>query len=311
MRGWADGLNFYLATHPQTHPKALTHFEPWMALSFTEGSIGGDIERIDLKALQAFYEGPTPRAAAAPTRAETLASLQWKEPVGSNGMAIAPQNTQGRHALMLINPHTSFYFRSELQVSSDEGLNVYGAATWGQPFIYQGFNSHIGFMHTSSGVDAVDEFAIEPLDVIDPRHPVTGAYAFGSEHRPLTEVKITLRHRTADGAMASRTFSTWRTHRGPIVRKEGGKWIAFAMMYRPVEALSRMYAAQLAPARRANPTPVHETRPGSAPSRATPATASPAQTRSRARRLPATATANGPRNSTVTAIPSGIRENAW
>ena len=48
MDAWADGLNYYLATHPAVKPRVLTRFEPWMALSFTEGSIGGDIERVDL-----------------------------------------------------------------------------------------------------------------------------------------------------------------------------------------------------------------------------------------------------------------------
>jgi len=57
MDAWADGLNFYLATHPQAKPKVLSRFEPWMALSFTEGSIGGDIERISLAELEAFYGG--------------------------------------------------------------------------------------------------------------------------------------------------------------------------------------------------------------------------------------------------------------
>ncbi len=53
---------------------------------------------------------------------------------------IAPSNTVDKHALLLINPHTSFFFRSEYQMVSEEGLNVYGASTWGQFFIYQGFN---------------------------------------------------------------------------------------------------------------------------------------------------------------------------
>src|SRR5688500_2820004 len=48
MNAWADGLNFYLATHPEVRPRVITRFEPWMALSFSEGSIGGDIESIDL-----------------------------------------------------------------------------------------------------------------------------------------------------------------------------------------------------------------------------------------------------------------------
>src|SRR6202035_2829722 len=80
------------------------------------------------------------------------------EPSGSNGMAIAPSNTAAHHALLLINPHVSFFFRSELQMVSEEGLNAYGASTWGQFFIYQGFNDRIGWMHTSSGVDAIDEY---------------------------------------------------------------------------------------------------------------------------------------------------------
>src|SRR5262249_23729192 len=54
MDAWSDGLNFYLAKHPQTQPRVIKRFEPWMALSFTEGSIGGDIETIGLDQLQAF-----------------------------------------------------------------------------------------------------------------------------------------------------------------------------------------------------------------------------------------------------------------
>ena len=63
MNAWADGINFYLAQHADVHPRVLTRFEPWMALSFTEGSIGGDVERIDLKQLEAFTEGVAAPAA--------------------------------------------------------------------------------------------------------------------------------------------------------------------------------------------------------------------------------------------------------
>ena len=41
---------------------------------------------------------------------------------------------------------------------SEEGLNAYGATTWGQFFIYQGFNEKTGWMHTSTGTDIIDEF---------------------------------------------------------------------------------------------------------------------------------------------------------
>jgi len=125
MRAWAAGLNCYLETHAQVHPRVITRFEPWMALSFSEGSIGGDIERVPLSQLEAFYGGKR----LAMTAGER--GLLFREPQGSNGFAIAPSHTKNGHALLLINPHTSFFFRSELQVTSSEGLNVYGAATWG------------------------------------------------------------------------------------------------------------------------------------------------------------------------------------
>jgi len=231
MQAWADGLNGWLADQPKAKPLVLTHFEPWMALSFSEGSIGGDIERVPLSQLQAFYD----HKQVAMTAAER--GLIWQEPKGSNGIAIAPSRTKDGHALLLINPHTSFFFRSELQMTSREGLNAYGAVTWGQFFIYQGFNAHAGWMHTSSGIDNVDEFAETVVD------SPTGAkgYRYGGQIRPLAKNTITLRYRRPDGTMASRSFTTWASHHGPIVREEGGKWIAFALMNRPVAALEQSY----------------------------------------------------------------------
>lgn len=231
MEAWADGLNYYLATHPGVRPLVITRFEPWMALSFTEGSIGGDITRASLTRLQAFYD----KRGMAPADAEP--GLLLREPSGSNGIAIAPSRTRDGHALLLINPHTTFYFRSEQQVTSGEGLNAYGAATWGQFFLYQGFNANVGWMHTSTGADNVDEFA-ETI--------VTGAdgglsYRYGGELRPVTTKTITVTYRAADGGQAQRGFTTFATHHGPIVGEADGKWIAFALMNKPVEALQQSY----------------------------------------------------------------------
>ena len=229
MQAWADGLNYYLSTHPETKPRVLTHFEPWMALSFTEGSIGGDIERIPLSDLQTFYGRPTP-----PTL-EELGSIP-REPSGSNGIAIAPRLTAAGHALLLINPHTSFYFRSEAQVSSDAGLNAYGASTWGQFFVYQGFNAKAGWMHTSSTVDNVDEFAERIV-----RRGDGWSYRYGKELRSVTASTVTLRFRKPDGSSGERRFPTWRTHHGPITSARDGRWIATALMWRPVPALEQSY----------------------------------------------------------------------
>ncbi|WP_253718112.1 penicillin acylase family protein [Sphingomonas sp. AP4-R1] len=230
MNAWADGLNFYLATHPEVRPKVIRRFEPWMALSFTEGSIGGDIERISLTKLQNFYDGTQ----IPPTALETGA-LQ-EEPKGSNGIAIAPKNTADGHALLLINPHTSFYFRAELQMTSGEGLNAYGASTWGQFFIYQGFNPQIGWMHTSSGIDNVDEFA-ETIVKKGKRL----FYRYGTQLRLVKSETIAIAYRTPEGGSAVRRFTVHRTHHGPIVAADKGKWIAEALMWTPVPALEQSW----------------------------------------------------------------------
>src|SRR5579871_7022957 len=154
-----------------------------MPLSFSEGSIGGDIESAALPALQEFYAAQQAPQPAAPETPRPLANPEHgMEPTGSNGFAIAPSHTRDGHALLLINPHTSFFFRSELQMTSDEGLNAYGAVTWGQFFIYQGFNASAGWMHTSSGVDNIDEFA---ETIVTDANTGALSYRYGSELRPV------------------------------------------------------------------------------------------------------------------------------
>ncbi len=262
MEAWADGLNYYLATHPAVHPRLLRRFEPWMALSFSEGSIGGDIERISLDGLRNFY-ADAPAAALSQdasrvnfdaagnprdfdtggdrrdfdvTKPQESVAALTRQASGSNGIAIAPSNTQAHHALLLINPHTSFYFRSELQMTSEQGLNAYGAVTWGQFFIYQGFNEHAGWMHTSSGVDVVDLFSETIV-----RRAGKLYYRYGREYRPVMVSRIVVPYRAENGTLKQKTFAAYRTGHGPIVGSRDGKWLSVALMQRPVEALSQSY----------------------------------------------------------------------
>ena len=228
MNAWADGLNYYLYTHPDVKPRVITRFEPWMPLSFSEGSIGADFENVSLEELERFYGYSASRPS--PTDASALPKA-----TGSNAFAIAPSNTVNRRALLLINPHTTFFFRSELQMRSDEGLNAYGAATWGQFFLYQGFNDRLGWMHSSTGADAVDEYAETIL-----RKGSRLFYRYGGQNRPLVTRRIAVPYRTAAG-MSSRVFTVYRTHHGPIVRAADGKWISIRLMEKPIEALSQSF----------------------------------------------------------------------
>ena len=231
MDAFADGLNYYLYTHHDVHAKVITHFEPWMALSFTEGSIGGDIERVNLGQLAEFY-GAAPAGRGRGGDEPPV----WTEPTGSNGVAISPSHTLDHHALLYINPHTSFYFRSELQMTSDEGLDAYGAVTWGQFFIYQGFNATAGWMHTSSGVDNIDEF-LETITRKGDRY----YYKHGNDELPVRTEQITIPYKTASG-MATRTFTAYYTMHGPVERKVGDQWVSISLMKDHVHALIQSYA---------------------------------------------------------------------
>ncbi|WP_339625301.1 acylase [uncultured Maribacter sp.] len=230
---FADGVNYYLYTHPEVQPKLLTHFEPWMPMYFSEGSIGGDIERISTKKIAAFYESDMalPEMEMLQMRKEKEA----EEPQGSNGIAISGKLTQSGNPLLLINPHTSFYFRGEVHVVSEEGLNAYGAVTWGQFFVYQGFNEKTGWMHTSTYTDVMDEFKETIVKNDDDL-----LYQYGEELRPVRSSEIVIKYIDGD-ELKEKKYTAYRTHHGPITHVADGHWTASAMMWEPVKALEQSF----------------------------------------------------------------------
>jgi acyl-homoserine lactone acylase PvdQ len=115
-------------------------------------------------------------------------------------------------------------------------LNAYGALTWGQFFIYQGFNERAGWMHTSSGVDNIDEYLESVVKKGDGFY-----YKYGTEERPLKASTITVLYKTGTG-MAKREFTIYRSHHGPIVRDAGGKWVSIRLMQEPLKALTQSFA---------------------------------------------------------------------
>ena len=200
---------------------------------FSEGSIGGDIERVSTKKIRDFYEHqPSSEKLAI---SDGLIRLKDNEPRGSNGFAIGGEKTASGNAMLLINPHTSFFFRGESHVVSEEGLDAYGATTWGQFFIYQGFNEKTGWMHTSTGTDIIDEFT-ETIVKSD----AGIQYQYGKELLPVDSVKVSLDY-TTDKGISSKDFTMYRTHHGPITHAEGEKWVATALMWSPIKALEQSF----------------------------------------------------------------------
>lgn len=229
---YADGINYYLHTHPDVTPRLLTRFEPWMPMFFSEGSIGGDIESVDVDGIKALYGGMSPLETL---RSSVVEDRELIEPKGSNGFAISGDHTESGAAMLLINPHTSFFFRGEIHVVSEEGLNAYGAVTWGQFFVYQGFNEDTGWMHTSTRLDFMDEFV---EDVYEEDGELF--YRYGDESRPVEVSEVTLKYKDGDG-MSERTFPMYHTHHGPITHIVDGRWTATKLNWDPVRALEQSF----------------------------------------------------------------------
>ena len=229
MNAFADGLNYFLYTHPEVHPKLIKRFEPWMALTFTEGSIGGDIETISVSELKSFY-GNLPVEMTCDTPISS-----GEEPGGSNGFAIAPSISASGNALLLINPHTSLFFRSEVHMVSENGLNTYGAVTWGQFFVYQGFNEKCGWMHTSSKADVIDYY----LETVVEKNGKY-FYKYGDELRPFVEKIITIPFAEGNG-LAEKQVKVYYSHHGPVVSRQSDGWVTVSLMKEHIKALTQSY----------------------------------------------------------------------
>lgn len=227
MIAFADGINYYLYTHPSVKPLLLTHFEPWYPLLWTDGSIGaistGDIDETDV---QNFYSGgPMISSVIKPE----------KEFTGSNGFAIAPSKSESGHAMLYINPHVTFYFRPEVHVVSEEGLNVYGAVTWGQFFIYQGFNAHCGWMHTSCNVDVADVYKEKVVNKKDKFY-----YLYDQASKKINEKVIHLRYRIGE-KINTKSIRTFSTHHGPIMGTRDKQWVSVRSNNRSLDGLKQSW----------------------------------------------------------------------
>ena len=141
--------------------------------------------------------------------------------------------------MLLINPHTSFYFRGEVHVVSEEGLNAYGAVTWGQFFVYQGFNENTGWMHTSTYVDFMDEF-VEDVSARTGSSCIATATSCG----PVEELRGDARGTETAMGCRERTFPMYRTHHGPVTHAVDGTWVATRINWDPVNALTPVLSSR-------------------------------------------------------------------
>ena len=227
LQAYADGINYYLYKHPETKPALLTRFQPWYPLLWTDGSIGAiNVADVTVTELRNFYSGEPAITARINTKDD-----YDRFPDGSNGFALAPSKTVSGNSILYINPHTTFYFRPEVAVQSEEGLHAYGAVTWGQFFIYQGFNEHCGWMHTSSYSDVADTY----LEKVSKKDDLF-YYEYDRKIKPIGTKDVTLSY-LSNGNIVTKKITTYFTDHGPVMAKRNDVWISVKANNRDIKGL--------------------------------------------------------------------------
>ena len=177
-----------------------------MALSFTEGSIGGDIERIDLGELGRFYGGT-----AKPTRRRpgdgTARIQRHRHRAAQHGERQRAAADQPAHQLLL-----------PLRAADDQrrGAERLRRADLGAVL-------HLPGVQREGRVDA-HLLRASTRSTSSPRRVTAGrqAYRYGSGRRPLEARSGDARSASPTARSATRSFTTWRTHHGPIVAERDG-----------------------------------------------------------------------------------------
>jgi len=207
---YAAGLNYFLARNPKVQPRLLRRFEPWYPLALLRFKYFQG-EFLDYAGL------------AAKDLRVTVETRPAEPPQGSNTWAVGPSRSASGHAMLLINPHISFYGVAQYyegHLHSDEGWNLSGVARYGFPFPYMGHNEALGWSHTDNYPDHGDLY-LETFD--DPSRPL--AYRYGGGHRLATQCPEEIGVKTAAG-VEKRRFTFRKTHHGPILSEQAGKPVA-------------------------------------------------------------------------------------
>ena len=231
----ADGVNYFLYKHPEVKPAALLRFQPWYALMRTNGSISAtNTGGVSVQETKKFYTSNNSIPEKDGSFTKKLNEEDYQNITGSNGFAVAPSKTKNKNAILYINPHVTFYFRSEVHMVSDEGLNAYGAVTWGQFFVFQGFNEHCGWMHTSSVADLADLY----LEKIVKKDNLL-FYKYDNALWPVASKQITISYKKKDKQIPQ-TFTAYFTHHGPIIASHNG-WLSLKENNRSLNGLMQSW----------------------------------------------------------------------
>ena len=195
------GLNYYLATHPETKPRLITHFEPWHVLTYGRQVL-----------LELTYRYTRLSHNYLPRSHSQI----WAA-TGSNGWAISPKRTASGRAMLFVNPHLPWFGFSQMyeaHLKSDEGWSFAGATMYGNCVPTLGHNEYLGWTYTTNEPDIADVWRVT-FD--DPEHPLR--YRYGDGYREATEWTETIKIKHGD-RLVDRVVKFRKTHHGPVVVKE-------------------------------------------------------------------------------------------
>lgn len=229
--GWAAGLNRYLAETGVDNLPEPCRGQDWAR----------PVDHIDLLsymvALAEYGSGAVLREAIAQAEPPdggrephqgtlTLQAIHDRlhgSPLGSNGWALGRDLSSTTGGLVLGNPHFPHFgerrwWESHLMLGDD--MDVYGASILGVPLINIGFNDHIAWTHTVSGSPRFTIYRLT-LDPEDPtRYERNGAFV------DLTSRDFEVQVLQADGTLATRRRTLWRSHHGPLLIFGPATWTA-------------------------------------------------------------------------------------
>jgi len=166
LEGYADGVNYYAALHPDQVMRGL--------LPFT----GKDVVAGFVFKLPFFYgldhellKLTRPEGGAISTSGkDAFLRTDAPLPVGSNAVAVGPSRSADGATRLLVNSHqpytgpVSWY---EAVLDSGEGWHVAGGFFPGSPFMLHGHNQHLGWANTVNGPDLVDIYKL----TVNPANP--------------------------------------------------------------------------------------------------------------------------------------------
>ncbi len=221
--GWAAGYNYYLSQTGRDKVGGWCRGAEWVT-PITSADLAGYMRLLALVSAQYAPMIATAQPPAAGSR-EQAAQLELPQiEVGaSNGWAIGKDKSESGGGMLVANPHypwvgSNRFWEKHLRIP--KVIDVYGVSLIGMPDVAIGFNKDVAWTHT---VSAGKRVALYTLDLVEGKPT---SYRYGNEVRAMSERKVTVAVKQADGSIKNIERSVWFSHYGPMLNFPGIGWTA-------------------------------------------------------------------------------------